>query len=87
MSGPSGKDEFNDQKKWVREREERQMEHKVQYEDVMAAEDLKEKKNLSVWAVRCNVRAYNTAVPYLMCPCFPVIQLQLYASQRDRLMF
>lgn len=39
MSGPSGKDEFNDQKKWVREREERQMEHKVQYEDVMAAED------------------------------------------------
>lgn len=38
MSGPSGKDEFNDQKKWVREREERQMEHKVQYEDVMAAE-------------------------------------------------
>lgn len=57
------------------------MEHKVQYEDVMAAEDLKKKKkNVSVWAVRCNGRA---AVPYLMCPCFPVIQLQLYASQRD----
>lgn len=34
-------------------------------------------KNVSVWAVRCNVRAYETAVPYLMCPCFSVIQLQL----------
>ena len=83
MGGPSGENELNSItiKKWVREREGRQMENKVQYEDVMAAED--KKKNVSVWALRCNVRAYETAVPYLMRPCFPVIQLQLYASQHE----
>lgn len=58
------------------------MENKVQYEDVMATED---KKRVCVGALRCNVRAYETAVSYLMRPCFSVIQLQLYASQCESL--
>ena len=45
MGGPSGENELNSItiKKWVREREGRQMENKVQYEDVMAAEDKKKR--------------------------------------------
>lgn len=52
------------------------MENKVKYEAMVD-------KNVSVWAMRCNVREYDTAVPYLMCPCFPVIQPQLYTSHQD----
>lgn len=42
MGGPSGNNELHFitiKKKWVREGEGRQMENKVQYEDVMATED------------------------------------------------
>ena len=43
------------------------MENKVRYDDAMAADDI----GVSVWALRCNVRARETSAPYLMPPCSP----------------